>query len=93
MEGPVLPLADALEAARTQSPDLAIALERVRLAENNVQRAWSALRPTLSATGTLTYNNEPGTVFTLTPAAHFPSRSPRGATGPRRERCSSPGTC
>ena len=44
-EGPVLALSDALEAARTQSPDLAIALERVRQAENNVQRAWSALQP------------------------------------------------
>ena len=72
VEGPVLPLPDALEAARAQSPDLAIALERVRLAENNVQRAWSALRPTLSATGTLTYNNEPGTIFTLTPGGAFP---------------------
>jgi outer membrane protein TolC len=73
VEGPVLPLPEALEAARAQSPDLAVALERVRLAENNVQRAWSALQPTLTATGTLTYNNQPGTVFTLAPpGAAFP---------------------
>jgi outer membrane protein TolC len=64
-EGPVLGFSDALEAARAQSPDLAVALERVRQAENNVQRAWSALQPTVTATGTLTYNNQPGTTFTI----------------------------
>src|SRR5439155_301391 len=61
----------ALEAARTQSPDLAVALERVRQAENNVQRAWAALQPTLTATGTLTYNNFPATIFTVTPGPPF----------------------
>jgi outer membrane protein TolC len=66
-EGPVLPLAGALEMMRTQSPDLAIALERVRQAENNVQRAWAALQPTLTATGTATYNNEPAAVFQYAP--------------------------
>ena len=70
-EGPLLPLAGALEAARTQSPDLAVALERVRQAENNVQRAWAALQPTLTATGTLTYNNFPATIFTVTPGPPF----------------------
>jgi outer membrane protein, multidrug efflux system len=64
-EGLVLTLPAALDAALGQSPDLAIVLERVRQAENNVGRAWSTLRPTLTATGTVTYNNEPGTVFTL----------------------------
>src|SRR5207237_9837176 len=48
-EGPVLPFADALELAREQSPDLAVALERVQQARNNVQRAWSAVQPTLDA--------------------------------------------
>ena len=71
-EGPVLALSDALEAARTQSPDLAITLERVRQAENNVQRAWSVIQPTLTATGTLTYNSEAATVFTVTPGAGGP---------------------
>ena len=63
-EGPVLSLPEALDAARAQSPDLAVALERVRQAENNVQRAWSALQPTLNAVGTLTYNSVPSTIFT-----------------------------
>ncbi len=67
-EGPVLPLASALEHARVQAPDLAVALERVRQAENNVQRAWSALQPTLNAIGTVTYNSVPSTIFTVTPA-------------------------
>jgi outer membrane protein TolC len=66
-DGPVLGLAHALETARTQSPDLAVALERVRLAENNVQRAWAALQPTLTATAALTYNNVPATTFTVEP--------------------------
>jgi outer membrane protein TolC len=66
-EGPVLSLADALQAARAQSPDLAVALERVRLAENNVQRAWSALQPTLNAVGTLTYNSVAAPIFTVGP--------------------------
>ncbi len=68
-DGPVLELADALEAARRQSPDLAVALERVHQAENDVQRAWAALKPTLTGIGTVTYNNEPGTIFTVTPGA------------------------
>src|ERR1700682_1590715 len=56
-EGPVLPLAEALRAAREQAPDLAVAAERVEQARNNVQRAWATLRPTLTATGTYTYNS------------------------------------
>ncbi len=56
-EGPVLPLAEALRAAREQAPDLAVAAERVEQARNNVQRAWAALQPTLTATGTYTYNS------------------------------------
>ena len=48
-EGPVLALPEALRAAREQSPDLAVARERVEQSRNNVQRAWAALRPTLTA--------------------------------------------
>jgi len=59
-EGPVLTLADALLAARAQSPDLAVALERVAQAENNVQRAWATLQPTLTASGTATHNSYSG---------------------------------
>ena len=55
--GAVLSLADAFEAARAQSPDLAVVLERVTQARNNVQRAWSTLEPTLNATGTATFNS------------------------------------
>ena len=38
-DGPVLPLPQALETARTQSPDLAVALERVQQARNKIGRA------------------------------------------------------
>jgi len=75
-EGPVLTLPAALEAAREQSPDLAVAIERVRLAENNVQRAWATLKPTLTATGTLTYNNEPSAIFTFPAGATQPTFLP-----------------
>jgi outer membrane protein len=74
LDGPVLPLAAALQVAREQSPDLAVTLERVRQAENNVQRAWSALQPTLNAVGALTYNSVPSTIYTTIPAA--PGGSP-----------------
>lgn len=63
-EGPVLPLADALEQAREKSPDLATVLERVVQAQNNVQRAWATLQPTLTATGSLTYNSVGALQFT-----------------------------
>jgi outer membrane protein len=66
-EGALLTLAESLEAARTQSPDLAVALERVRQAENNVQRAWATIQPTLNAVGTVTYNSVPNTIFTTSP--------------------------
>lgn len=56
-EGPVLSLAEALELARTQSPDLAVALERVVQANDNVLRAWATLKPTLTAAGTVTHNS------------------------------------
>jgi len=59
-EGPVLPLAEALAEMRRQSPDLAVALERVTQAQNNVQRAWATVKPTLTATGTLTHNSYSG---------------------------------
>jgi outer membrane protein TolC len=60
-EGPVLPLAEALLQIRDHSPDLAVALERVAQAQNNVSRAWSAVKPTLTATGTATHNSYSGT--------------------------------
>ena len=85
-EGPPLGLAEALEAARTQSPDLAVALERVRQAENNVQRAWSVIQPTLTATGTLTYNNQPS----LVPVAD--STAPLGITYTRGSNWTRAGT-
>jgi outer membrane protein TolC len=56
-EGPPLGLADALAAAREQSPDLAVALERVVQARDNVLRAWATLKPTLTAAGTVTHNS------------------------------------
>ncbi|MGZ6143182.1 MAG: TolC family protein, partial [Myxococcales bacterium] len=63
-EGPVLPLAEALQAARDQSPDLAVALERVTQAHNDVLRAWATLKPTLTATGSYTYNSVGALQFT-----------------------------
>ncbi|MFN2549701.1 MAG: TolC family protein [Myxococcales bacterium] len=59
-EGPVLPLAEALAQLRDRSPDLAVALERVTQAQNNVQRAWATVQPTLTATGTVTHNSYSG---------------------------------
>jgi outer membrane protein len=56
-EGPVLALETALQEARERSPDLAVALERVEQATNNVQRAWDTLKPTLTALGSYTYNS------------------------------------
>src|SRR5207253_913465 len=70
-EGPVLSLAEALDVARTQSPDLAVALERVTQARNNTQRAWAALKPTLNATGTLTFNSVGNAVSAETSTAPF----------------------
>jgi outer membrane protein TolC len=63
-DGPVLPLAEALDEARRKSPDLAVALERVEQARNNVQRGWAALQPTLNATGSYTYNSVGALNFT-----------------------------
>ena len=65
-EGPVLSLAQALAEGRQRSPDLAIAIERIVQAENQVQRAWATLRPTLSGTGTLTWNSVGSLVTTPT---------------------------
>lgn len=65
-EGPVLSLSEALELARAQSPDLAVALERVTQAQNNVQRAWATLQPTLNAAGTLTLNSAGNAVSAAT---------------------------
>jgi outer membrane protein len=62
-EGPVLSLPDALEAARKQAPDLAVAAERVQQARNNVDRAWAAVKPTLTGLASATYNNLPGFNF------------------------------
>ena len=65
-EGPVLELSAALEAARAQAPDLAVAAERVQQARNNVDRAWAALKPTLTGLASATYNNLPS--FSFDPA-------------------------
>ena len=46
-DGPALPLAQALEEARQKSPDLAVTIERIVQAQNQVQKAWATLRPTL----------------------------------------------
>lgn len=62
-EGPVLQLSAALAAARAQTPDLAIAAERVVQAQNNVDRAWAALKPTLTGLASATYNNLPSFSF------------------------------
>lgn len=59
-EGPVLPLAEALEILRQKSPDLAVAIERVTQARNNVQRAWATLQPTLTGVGSITHNSYSG---------------------------------
>ncbi len=56
-DGPPLQLAEALAEMRAKSPDLAVALERVVQARNNVQRAWATLQPTLTATGSETLNS------------------------------------
>ena len=61
--GPVLPLAEALREAREQSPDLAVALERIAQSENQVKRAWATLQPTLTANGSLTYNSYANQIF------------------------------
>jgi outer membrane protein, multidrug efflux system len=66
-QGPVLPLADALDAARRESPDLAVAMERVTHAQNEVQRAWSAVQPTLTANGNYTHSSIPNSTFTSAP--------------------------
>jgi outer membrane protein TolC len=56
-EGPVLPLAEALEESRQKSPDLAVALERVAQARDNVQRGWATLQPTLTGNASYAYNS------------------------------------
>ena len=62
-DGPVLQLSAALETARQQTPDLAVAAERVQQARNNVDRAWAALKPTLTGLASATYNNLPSFSF------------------------------
>ena len=63
-EGPVLALEGALREARDVAPDLAVSAERVVQAQNNVQRAWAAVQPTLTANASATYNNIAGYLFT-----------------------------
>lgn len=55
--GPVLPLAEAFRVAREANPDLAVARERIVSSEIALSRAWDALKPTLTATGTYTRNS------------------------------------
>ena len=62
-QGPVLLLADALFAARGQSPDISVAREHVTQARNSVSRAWSALKPTLTGNLDYTRNNTGASFF------------------------------
>ena len=62
-EGPILLLEGALRQARDVAPDLAVTTERVVQARNNVQRAWSAVQPTLTGNASATYNNIAGFLF------------------------------
>ena len=71
-DGPVLPLQDALRAARDQSPDLAVTLERVVQAQNNIQRAWAAIQPTLTGNASYTYNSVGSILFNGTGIAEGP---------------------
>ena len=71
-EGPVLSLPAALEAARAQAPDLAVAAERVMQARNNVDRAWAAIKPTLTGVASATLNSVPTFSFDpKTPRKHL----------------------
>jgi outer membrane protein TolC len=63
-EGPVLPLAEALEESRQKSPDLAVALERVTQARDNIQRGWATLQPTLTGNASYSYNSVGPIIFT-----------------------------
>lgn len=76
-EGPVLSLAEALQTAREQGPNLAVARERIVQAENEVGRAWAALRPTLTADGSGTYNSI-GAVLFSPPSPANPSGISQG---------------
>ena len=60
VEGPPLTLAEALQTVREQSPDLAVVHERVEQAQNNVRRAWSTLKPTLTGNASWAYNSVAG---------------------------------
>jgi outer membrane protein TolC len=66
-EGPVLPLAMALVEARANSPDLKVLAERVVQARNDVSRAWTQLKPTLTGTGSYTHNSTGPPVFIAVP--------------------------
>jgi len=61
--GPVLALAEALRVTRDQNPDLAVALERIAQADNQVARAWRTLHPTLTANGATTHNSYSNDIF------------------------------
>ncbi len=76
-EGPPLPLAQALEESREKSPDLAVALERVTQARDNVQRGWSALKPTLTGNASYTYNSVGAALFAPPPV--FVKQGTKGA--------------
>jgi multidrug efflux system outer membrane protein len=70
-DGPVLSLAQSLAEARAQNPDLAVAYERVVQAQNNIQRAWAAVQPTLNAVAGYTYNSYPNISFLTSAAPPF----------------------
>ena len=74
-EGPVLPLPMALVLARAHSPDLQVLAERVVQARNDVSRAWTQVKPTLTGTGSYTHNSAGPPVFIAVPGA-TPGGSP-----------------
>jgi len=57
-DGPVLALADALERARSVSPDLAVAAEKIVQADDAVAKAFRAFRPTLAANASYARNSQ-----------------------------------
>lgn len=70
-EGPALPLPMALLLARENSPDLLVVAERVVQARDDVSRAWTQVKPTLTGTGSYTRNSTGPPVFLFTPPSGF----------------------
>jgi outer membrane protein TolC len=66
-DGPILTLAQVLAEARAQNPDLAVAYERIVQAQNNLQRAWAAVQPTLDVVAAYSRNSFPNVNFLSVP--------------------------